>query len=238
MKFRILTLSIVAVLALSFSNKTADDCAPYFPIQEGMSWTYEEYDKKDKLTGTNTVSVENVAPGEDGLIEYSMKGVIDGPKGKEKNHHEQTFKYVCDGGKLKMSMETMIPQEQMETMQDMEIEIEQTEIEIPNELKEGQKLPDASVTMKASMNGMNLMNMTVYITNRKVEKFEQITTDAGTYNCAVITYDNQTKMGFADTESSGKDWISPEVGNVRSEFYKKDGTLNGYRVLKSFSNGK
>ncbi|MEX1003529.1 MAG: hypothetical protein WDZ35_15530 [Crocinitomicaceae bacterium] len=238
MKSKIILLTFFAFTALSLTYKTQDDCKTYFPIQEGMEWTYNEYNKKDKLTGTNTVSVENVAPGKDGLIEYQMKGVIDGPKGKEKNHHEQSFKYICDDGKLKMSMETMIPKEQMEAMQDMELQIDQKEIMIPKNLKAGDQLEDASINMKVSASGIQVMNMTVYITNRKVEKFETITTEAGSFDCAVISYDSEFKMGFMDRKSSGKDWFSPEAGNVRSEFYDKDGILESYRVLTAYSNGK
>ncbi|MEZ4921936.1 MAG: hypothetical protein R2780_02085 [Crocinitomicaceae bacterium] len=215
---------------------TQDSCQPFFPIASGYMWEYEEFDKKDELTGTNSTAVESIRLEGENVV-YTLKAVSDGPKKKEKNHYENTFTYTCDHGVLKMSLENMIPNETMEGMKDMEMEINQTEMIIPSQLNVGDKLDNATINMKVSSNGMTIMNMTVTVSNRVVEKKESITTDSGTYDCVVISYTTNTDMGIVKRTGSGREWFSPIAGLVKSETYDKNGALEYKRVLKSFSTG-
>jgi hypothetical protein len=235
MNLKNISLAILALFALSFTNPP-QECLSYFPLTKGSSWEYEEFDKNGELSGTNITTVVDVKE-VNGNMEFILKGVTDGPKKKEKNHHEQSFSYVCDNGVLKMSMEGMIPQETMEGMKDMEMEITQTEMMLPATLNAGDVLDDASVTMKVSSNGMTVMTMTVNITDRKVEKFEEVTTKAGTFNCAVISYNTHTDMGIMKMDASAREWFSPKVGMVKSENFDKKGNLESSRVLSAFKAG-
>jgi hypothetical protein len=223
-------------LLIAFNGRSQDDCKPYFPIGEGYAWEYEEFDKKGELSGTSKTIVENIEQSGDKVI-YTLKAISDGPKKKEKNHFENSFTYTCQNGVLKMSLENMIPKETMEGMQDMEMEITQSEMIMPSSLNVGDKLDDAKINMKVSSSGMTVMNMTVTITNRVVEKTESITTDSGTYDCVVISYTTITDMGIMKREGSGKEWFSPVSGMVKSESYDKNGNLEYKRVLKAFSTG-
>jgi hypothetical protein len=76
--------------------------------------------------------------------------------------------------------------------------------------------------------------MSTKITNRKVEILEEITTPAGKYKCAKITYDMEMKMGMV-IKLKGVEWISQKVGIVRSESYDQKGKLMSYSVLSSFT---
>ncbi|MCB9224895.1 MAG: hypothetical protein H6582_11995 [Crocinitomicaceae bacterium] len=220
----------------SFFGFTQNDCKPYFKIGKGYSWEYEEMDAKGSVTGTNKISVTNVIQ-EGSRYVYTMKTVFDGASKKEEDHVEETFDYSCENGVMKMSMDHLIPKEAMEGMEDMEIEISQTEMNIPNEIKVGDQLSDASVTMKISMEGMTVMSMKVLITDRKVEKAESITTPAGTFSCVLITYKSTADMGMMKIESSVKEWWSPEVGLVKSEHYGQSGQLESKQQLKAYSHG-
>lgn len=235
MNLRLLFAGIFTISAFTVSLAQSE-CKPYFPIGSGYAWEYEEYDKNDALTGTNQTIVEDIKT-EGSKVIYTLKGVFDGPKKKEKEHYENTFTYTCENGVLKMSLENMIPQETIQGMEGMEIEITQNEMVIPSSLNVGDKLDDATITMSISSSGMNVMNMTITISNRVVEKMETVTTPTGSYDCVVISYTTLTDMGIMSREGSGKEWLSPTVGLVKSESYGKGGALESKRILKSFTTG-
>ncbi|MFT4602981.1 MAG: hypothetical protein ACI857_003168 [Arenicella sp.] len=219
---------------LSFSSAVNDDCETYFPLEKGMKWEYEVFDKNGKLQGyssTSVTEVKSIATG----AEYNMKVVSDDAKKKEKSHFERDLTYTCEDGVLKMNLEGLIPSETMKGMESMTIKIDQTEMTIPRTLTVGQALPDAAVRMTAETSGIQVMDMNIKITNRKVEKLESVTTGAGTYNCALVTYTTSTKMSFIDNTMTTKDWYSSEVGIVKSESYDKNGVLSSSRKLTGFS---
>jgi len=186
------------------------------------------------VSGYTTTIVEDVQPNSDGT-EYFLKAVIDGPKKKEKNHTENSFSYVCENGMLKINLESLIPAETRESMKSMDMQITQKELMIPATLAAGDKLNDGNVNMKAFTNGIKVMDMNIDITDRKVEKIEEVTTPAGTYSCALITYKTSTKMGFVNASGTSKDWYSSKIGIVKSETYDKNGNLSGSRVLTGYS---
>ena len=140
-----------------------------------------------------------------------------------------------------MSLDDMIPQESMEGVEgmgeDASIEISQTDMILPPTLTVGDELADATIKMSVSMSGMNVMSMTINITDRKVDKAEEVTTDAGTFSCMLVSYKTTADMGFVQTESSSKEWYSPLVGVVKGETYDKDGKLESKRLLTKFTPG-
>lgn len=238
MNFRNLTLVVVAMIAMSFTQQTNDECKPYFPLSKGTTWVYNDFDKNGELAGTNTTIVESINVVE-GRVEYKLKGIADGPKKKEKNHHEMEFMYVCENGVFKMSLEGMIPKESIDAMgESATIEIEQSELEFPSSMNAGDELKDASIKVNVSMSGMNVMSMDIKIYDRKIEKIEEVTTEAGTYTCALLAYKTSSKMAFGTVESSSKDWYSAQVGIVKSESYDKNGELSSSRALISYTAGE
>jgi hypothetical protein len=76
------------------------------------------------------------------------------------------------------------------------------------------------------------MTMTVKVYNRKVEAIENITTPAGSFECSKITYNIDTKVGLS-VKLTGIEWVSKNVGVVRSESYNTKGKLQGYTLLTS-----
>jgi len=77
---------------------------------------------------------------------------------------------------------------------------------------------------------MTVMNITIAITNRKVEAVENVTTPAGTFECYKISYDIDTKMMFT-VKVKGVEWYAKNVGLVKSESYSTDGKLMGSNLL-------
>ncbi|MCH2232728.1 MAG: hypothetical protein MK078_00640 [Crocinitomicaceae bacterium] len=220
----------VVILLMSLAQDNI--CEVYIPIDEGTKLTYEDYNEKDKLQGSQSIEILSVRKS-DARIDIGSKIESFDKKGETLGENE--FNYSCENGVFTVDMESMVPAESMKGMEGMEITIDQTDLKFPASLEVGQTLPDASITFKAATNGINVMTMVIDITERKVEAAESIEVPAGTFQCLKLSSKSKTKMGFVNVEVSSIDWISPNVGSVRSESYDKKGNLEGYRVLKSLS---
>lgn len=237
MNFKNILIICFAIGCVSMGTQVLDDCKPFFPISKGTIWVYNEYDKKGALAGTNTTEVISVETVSNKVI-YNLKAIHDGPKKKEKNHYENEFEYICENGVFKMNMEKMIPEGTLDGFEgNATIEVNQTEMEFPSTISAGQELKDAAIDVAVSMSGITAMNIHIEVTNRKCEKIEEVTTAAGTFSCALITYNVSSKMGFVNTNSSVKDWYSTQAGIVKSETYDKNGNLEGSRELISYTPG-
>lgn len=234
MKFSGIIVLLIALLSFSFSSNIqsdSSDCSTYFPISVGMQWTMDSKDKKGKLIGSNTIKVLDAKPADGGLI-YSMQGLFS-VEGKADETHETNFEYQCTNNTLKFNMDGLLPAD-MVTNESMTFRIDSEGMEIPNSLTEGQSLNDAKMTVVGMIETMKVIDMTVTVVDRKVEKFEDITTTAGTFNCAKITSKTNIKMGFIEQTSSSIQWISKKVGIVKSEEYDKKGKFDGSSELVEF----
>ncbi|MDX1350107.1 MAG: hypothetical protein R3279_07665 [Putridiphycobacter sp.] len=234
MKIAKIVLFFVGLFAFSFSsnvNAYSDNCNTYFPISVGMEWTMKNMDKKGKETSRSTMKVLEALPAEGGLI-YKMQGILS-VDGKKEEEQITNFEYQCTNNVLKFSMDQFLP-ESYSTMEGIEIDIDTEGMEVPNELDAGEKLKDASVHITGMMNGMKVMDMTVNITDRIVEKFEDITTEAGTFNCAKITSKTTMRFGFINSSTSSNQWISSKVGIVKTEEFDKKGKLESVSELVEF----
>ncbi|MFK8044015.1 MAG: hypothetical protein AB8B72_00870 [Crocinitomicaceae bacterium] len=234
MKLSGITLVLISLLTFSFSSNIQSDssgCSTYFPISVGMKWTMKNMDKKGKEIGKVTMKVIDSKPAEAGIVfimesEYSVE--------KEDEKQKTEFEYSCVDNVLKMNMDQFFPAEMMEN-ESLTFDIDTDGMEIPNSLTAGQKLKDASVSVIGKMEGIKVVDLTVTVTDRTVEKFEDVTTSAGQFNCAKITSKTNMKMGFINKTTSSIDWVSKDVGMVKSESYDKKGKLDGSTELVEFT---
>ena len=221
MKTTTLVLALFCITTTIFSQ----DCSKYFPMDEGTKFQITNYDKKDKVSAVMDYVVKEVR-GNTATMFYEMHD----DKGKMMTSSEYGVTCTADGVTIDFS--SLMSPEVLGQYEDMEVEMSGTDLLYPNNLSVGQSLPDADVLMTIKMPPMNMkMNMNFY--NRKVEGNESITTPAGTFDCYVITYDSEAKMGFKMTNSN-KLWLSEGYGMVKSETYNKKGKLIGKSVLTAF----
>jgi hypothetical protein len=207
------------------------DCSTYYPMTEGATFQYTNYNKKGKTEGIADYKVTEVS-NMGGSTEATMSIALRDEKGKE--IYNTSYSFSCADNKVSIDYESLFPENMIQQMDDMEMEITGTDIEIPNNLTVGETLPDANVTMTMSVAGMK-MKTVVNILNRKVEKKETVTTSAGSFDCYVIYSDNQTQaMGMNKTFPS-RLWLAEGVGMVKQETFKKDGDIMSRTELTSFS---
>ena len=217
-------LSVFLLSTLGFSQNS---CSKYYPFIEGKTFQITSYDKKGKKTSVVDYNITNVT---DNTATFNTKILDD--KGKEITTN--SYDITCKNDAISIDFKSLISPELLEQYKDMELYISGTNIELPNNLVVGQELKDADMIMTIKMGGIN-MNMTMQLTDRKVDAMESVTTSAGTFDCYVISYTTEVKMGLKQTNMA-KDWIAEGVGMVKSEAHNKNGKLLGYSELTQISN--
>ena len=212
---------LISVLFIS-SSFGQDTCSMYYPFEEGTSFQITGYDKKGKTNSVIDYSIIDVTGNT-----ATIKTKISDKKGKEVT--TTNYKITCDDSGISIDFKSLMNPDMFGQYKDMELDFEGTNIELPNELSVGKTLKDANMIMTMNMGGMN-MTMTMNLVDRKVESKESITTPAGTFDCYVITYTTEMKMGL-NSKFKNKEWIAEGVGMVKSENYNKNGKLMGYSEL-------
>lgn len=217
---------------LGLIQAQAQDCNAYFPIKEGTEITHKNYDGKDKYQGSTKTKV--VSKDIDGNnMTVNLDATMYDKKDKETFVKDMVFR--CEEGQFYIDLKSLLNDDMLKSYNEsMDMKVTQEEIYIPHDAKAGDDLPDGQINVQLSMSGMTLMNMTVKVTNRKIEKEESITTEAGTYTCLVYSYDMITDAGMVKMQNSAKEWYALNTGLIRSENYDKNGKLDSYSVLTSF----
>lgn len=205
------------------------DCSLFYPFKAGVQLEYTYFDKKGKLESKTQSTIKRIKnlPSGNG-VEAVVANIVFDKKDKEQFSGEYVVR--CEGGVIKMDASSMLNPAMQQSFSNMEVAIEGEDITIPKDLKAGQQLPDASTNIKAGANGINIVNMTVNITGRKVVGQETITTPAGTFKCYKLTQTTEVKMMLGKTFSS-VEYYAEGIGLVRSETYDKKGGLEGYMEL-------
>jgi hypothetical protein len=229
MKTTLFKIAASLLMILGYSQVFAQDCEPYYMVNEGAVREMASYDKKDKLTGTTIQTIKEIKT-TGNKTEWTIGTVSKDEKGKEISSGD--LRMSCEDGIFKMDMKNFIDEATLKSFEGMEITMDATDLDYPSDLSVGQTLKDGNITINVANAGMSIMSMVVKIYDRKVEAMEDITTPAGTFSCYKMTSTIETKTMFK-VISKSTDWMAKKVGPVRSENYDKDGKLMGYMVLTS-----
>jgi hypothetical protein len=199
----------------------------YYPDMENAQLEYKQYDKKGGLTGSSIQKITGIKKSA-GSTEVEVTSESFDAKGKSLG--SVPLKARCEGGVYYIDMKNYMNQQSMESYEDMEMSLEGGNLEIPANMKAGDILKNGDMKMSFSSGGMTIMNMTINVSNRKVEAVENLTTPAGTFECCKISFDIATKM-MINVKAKGTEWYAKNVGMVKSESYSTDGKLMGSTVL-------
>jgi hypothetical protein len=216
-----------AVLLLSVTGYAQNACSTYYPFKEGVKFEMTNYNAKGKVTGSVKYELKDVTDDSAVLFNETFD-----KKGASVLSSE--VKLICTGDGISIDFKSLISSavlEQYEGM-NMDIDISGKNINIPNNLSVGQSLPDAELLLSMSMASVN-MKMTVKVINRKVIANEKITTPAGTFDCMVLSSDTEVNMGMK-MKMTSKEWLSKEVGIIKSEEYDNKGKLLSKNILTKF----
>ncbi len=93
----------------------------------------------------------------------------------------------CENGIIYMDMKLFLPQQQTEQFSRERREIQKCLPRISSVIKAGDKLKDGSFDIETDNNGLK-QTLKMQILSRTVTGIEKVTTPAGSWDCAVITY--------------------------------------------------
>lgn len=228
------TLLFLVALAFGTSSINAqNNCSKYYPMEEGTTLSYNVYNKKGKVDGTTTYTVSEVK-NDGGQTQSTLSMTYEDSKGK--HTFDSDYSMTCTGDGIKIDYMSLMPAQMLNQYEDMDLEIEMdgTDIQLPNNLSAGQQLDDANVTAKMNISGIK-MNVEVNTTNRHIEKQESITTSAGTFDCYVLAETMKSKSMGVNIEINIKTWLSEGVGMIKNETFKKNGNLESRTELSEYS---
>lgn len=215
------------ILFFSTINFAQNACSTYYPFKEGIKFEMTTYDQKEKVTGVIKYEIKDAT--DDSVI---LSNELYDEKGSSVLKSE--VQLICTDDGVSIDFKSLISSavlEQYEGM-NMDIDISGTNINIPNNLSEGQTLPDAELLLTMSMASVN-MKMTVKMTNRKVIGKEKVTTSAGAFDCVILSSDTEVNMGMK-MKMTSKEWLSKGVGVVKSEEYDDKGKMLSKSILTKF----
>lgn len=222
-------IASIALLSLASFKSLGDACETLSYFKEGTVTTMTSYDDKDAETGKTVTSYQKVTATDKGTNVTASQENFD-KKGKSVSKND--FIVRCESGTLFFDMKMFIPQQQMQAYKDMEMTVEGGDMEFPTTITEGMSLKDAKISIKVSSKGtpMPMMNFSITMSNRKVEKKESITTPAGTFECYKLTEDMLVDA-MIDIKMKSVSWFSPEAGVIKTESYKENGKFMGKSQL-------
>ena len=195
----------------------AQKCSDYFFLQNNKTIEMTIYNKKDKESGKMIYVISNVNKSGNSTTATINSEFLD-KNGKSVSKGTNSIK--CTGGILMMDMKMFIPSAQQEQISEVSGTADNSYLEYPTSLKEGDVLKDGSFSMdfksKSGLGG----HIDVAMTNRKVAGKETVTTPAGTWDCYKITYHSKMvfKMGIGiPINADVTEWYAPGFGTVRTE---------------------
>lgn len=222
----VLLFSSFFTLSFAQSNDTKN-CNGYFAHKAGTKMDMTVYDKKDKVTQILKYQVTNNTSTSTGTIITFANQVCD-KNGKQ--IVEGTYNVECKSEQVYIDVNDITSN--MTPIADAEVTITGDKLAYPLDLTTGQKLKDIDYQIKQTMSGgMALMNLTVSLTNRKVEGFETVTTPAGTFECVKVSYESDIKAGFVKKKSSCVEYLAKGVGLVKLEIFNKKGKKETSQLL-------
>lgn len=226
------TLFLIAAILLSGIVAKAQEV--FFPTKEGTVLEYKSYDKRDRETGMLRYTVTHIVSSGDNMDITYLIETMD-KKGKTLFKEEITINKK--GDKLYVDMSKFIDKAALEQAGEMpaEIKVSGNDMEIPSNLKEGDKLPDSKIEMSLNMGFINI-KMEAQVTDRKVESFGNISVKAGNYDAYKITSNVSANAMGIKTSTKTAEWLVKGIGIVRSEEYDENGNINSYSELVSIKN--
>lgn len=213
------------------SRVYAQDCgSSFYPMKTGTVMILEHKDAKGKTVGKNTQvfkAVQNTANG----IKADIENEFTDNKGKSNGKYN--YNMSCENGVFKINMRDMMPTSSMMPpgSGNMRMEITGDNMDLPSNLKAGQKLGGGSMAMKSYMGEVKLMEMNFTIRERNVEGTESVTVPAGTFTCYKVTSVMDYDMMGKKRTSKSSVWYANGAGMVKQESYDESGKVASSSIL-------
>ena len=195
--------TLLVFLCFALTSNAQSVCSKYYPMVDGTYFQLTNRDGKDKVTAIINYSVtdnQSIPGGEKATMNTEIL---------DKNGEvtaTSSYEIICENDLVSIDFKSLMGPQMLTQFPDMELEVSGTALQLPNDLSEGQSLPDADLLAVVNMTPIK-MRLTFIMTNRKVLGNETIEVAAGTFDCVVISYDYESKFGVKVTGST-KQWLA------------------------------
>ncbi len=227
-----LFLFFTILTAASISTAKAQDCMSLFPDKEGTILINKTFDAKNNLISTMTYKVEKVYDANDGQ-DMAINFMLTNRSGKVIDSGSIDAK--CDGSSFYMKMKNRSMSPEVTSIISTDTELVGDFLDYPDVFSSADPLGSA---FKMSGGEFTIQNKSgdkkvytnVRVYNRKYVGTETVTTKAGVFHAAKITFSFDVTADKKTTSYTGTEWYAPNAGIVRSETYNGK-TLVNYTVL-------
>lgn len=232
MKRILFTLPIMFVLAITLPGASAQNCNFYLPLVENSGLEYENYNRRDRLEGSQEVVISTVRNDGDRVIATINAKHYDR---RNRIQHEGEYNVICQGDHLSIDIKSLLDQSVLEGFEGMDMEIEGDELVLPSGLSQGQELPDAAMKITVRSSGMQIAEMNLTIENRRVLGRETIEVPAGTFEAYKISYETRMETRAIGipirTNTKTIEYHVEDLGMIKSEYFNDNDRSQGYTVL-------
>lgn len=237
-------LKFGCLLGILFAGnlKLAAQCNnPYYRLEKGRVLEMTTYDAGDQKTGKIVNAIQAVEQEGDAYVATFNSKIYDA---NDDLRSDGKYTIQCNNGIVSIDMAEVLPTSAIESFQNMKINFEGETLKIPAALEVGKSLPGSSMKATISPAGdsnnsqMGTSTINFFIKDRKVTDKTSVTTKAGTFECFVITYKTEMVMNIMGMERTmtfgSRDWITKDLGIIKTESYNGEGELTGYTMLTHY----
>lgn len=206
---------LIFMLLVVISSGVCAQCNYYY-LQNNKTVTMGMLDRKGNPDGKYVYKVSGVTKSGSTTSARVQSEVFD-KKGKSLGGGTGTMQ--CKSGQLMIDMKMMMNPQQAQQFKNAEVDGKGAFMEYPVSLSVGQTLSDANFNMDMKAESGMAANVTIDVTDRKVEAKEKITTPAGSWDAYKITYNSKVvmNMGIAiPVKMQMTEWFVPDFGVVKS----------------------
>lgn len=208
---------LLAVCLLYANMIFGQDCNYYF-LQNNKTIEQTFKNKKGKETGKQVYTISNAAKSGN-LNTATVNSELFSEKGKSISKATNNVK--CIAGVLMMDMKLFIPSAQQEQMGSAVATASDVYLEYPLAMKEGDALKEGQFSLDYKTASGMAGNVSVSITERKVEGKESVTTSAGTWECYKISSNQKITIKIAGIgipiKANVIEWFAPGFGVVKTD---------------------
>ena len=223
MKKLILTLAIGTLASGLFAQTT------FFATKVGAELTYmNKKSAKGKATGYSKMTIKDVQ-GSGGNMTISYENESLDKKGKPFDPRQVVpLTVIIQDNTITLDMKGMF----VDAMKDqaVPVNVTGTSMEIPNDLRPGQALNDAEMTMMMDLGIMKMITV-VKMTEGKCEAVENVTVAAGTFSCHKVSQTVTTTVMKKTTVMKVITWYAPNIGTVKTETWDSKNKLKDIMEL-------
>lgn len=220
--------AVICILVIN--SLTAQNCVSYFPTSETSRWQIDQFNNKDYKSGTVTGKVLS-KESKDGVTKLVVENTSYNMDNSVKEKYNYT--YICKNELFYVDIKSLLDPKTFDEYKEFDLSISGDSIELPASMMSGQILKNFTIKLSFTNRGINVFSCTLKSIDRKVAAVESVTTSAGTFECAKVTYTLENAT-YLKTQTIVTEWWAKDVGLVKSTVFDTKKKQISRTELKKF----